>query len=84
MWDKVIELSDNVTEIKISNDLQGSSISGLETLTGEHTSQIEANTGAMTALTTQTETNTAAIAAGAEIIAAHTTFLGTHTASIGG
>ncbi len=63
LWDK--DLSDNVTEIKMSNDLQGSTITELETLTGEHTAQIEKNTGAITTLTTQTETNTAAIASGA-------------------
>ncbi len=41
----------------MSNDLQGSTITELETLTGEHTIQIETNTGAITTLTGQTETS---------------------------
>jgi hypothetical protein len=68
----------------MSNDLQGSTITELETLTGEHTGQIETNTGAITSLTGQTETNSAAIASAVEIISAHTTLLGTQTAAIGG
>jgi hypothetical protein len=41
-------LSDKVAEIKMSNDLQGSTRTELETLTG---AQIETNTGAITTLT---------------------------------
>ena len=84
LWDKVIDLSNNVTQLKGSDTAQNSSISGLETLTGEHTAQIEANTGAITALTTQTEANTLAIGTTAEIVSGHTTLIGTNTAAIGG
>lgn len=40
MWDIVIDLPDNLIEIKISDDLQDSTIA-------EHTTQIDWNTTAM-------------------------------------
>ena len=83
LWDKVIDLSNNVTQLKGSDTAQNSSISGLETLTGEHTAQIEANTGAITALTTQTEANTSAIATESAALAANIVVTGTNTTAIG-
>jgi len=80
LWQKVNDLSDNVTEINATNDLQDSSITELQTLTGEHTAQIEANTGAIAANTE----HTAAWAIAEPLIAGHTILLGTHTTAIGG
>jgi hypothetical protein len=42
--DKVLDLSDNVTELKGSDAAQDASISELETLIGEHTAHLETNT----------------------------------------
>ncbi len=68
LWDKVLDISDNVTEIKISNNLQGSTISESETLSGDQTAQIEANTAAITTLKTQTKANTTATATAGEYL----------------
>ena len=77
------DLWDKVTELKESDIEQNTSISELETLTGEHTTQIEANTGAISTLTTQTDTNTAAIATETELLAANIIVTGTNTATLG-
>ena len=77
------DLWDKITELKESDIEQNTSISELETLTGEHTTQIEANTGAISTLTTQTDTNTAAIATETELLAANIIVTGTNTATLG-